>query len=1212
MHALPALRFLEQRTRTRTIRGHSLVRLDQLREIDGASMEWLARQPGRTPREQLGSNRRMLGVVRWQSADTIENRLARALCIRLTEIAVQRLVAGNLPQPVAETLEAVRTVCERILGQSGWNRIRHEIPTSPNNVLFGDPHYSRLWRAWRWLASSEEAAGRDWMAQQRLVATALFWAVVAGLCGDETIQVVECPCLPSPSTVSGEPGIYNPTCTGPQLESEGPHDRQRSIQSVILVYKAQLSALESSAMKEDAKIGGIGMIRRLSRCYPFERPLLFGEIKFASAAIEFVCKTPEIVANTALRINCLARIVGRVQIHKGRLQLAVEELDALPIAIVCGRRWRWFGRGGVEELDALPIAIVYLSLVSRPDATDRQEMQLEVASPERKSAITVQLNKFTNIQADAGRVLSGLQSKIKCWIELNGGPERKLDLSLRAENRLSGRNSDLRCLDLRCSDTLLKADDHAWERVPHPLAYGWRLADGSWMWAGVGNQGAWPKPSQLEREVVVHALGLLDESFTSSRSFEAGCQHALREHLISTGPSQKTILIIPDGIRFSQRRGMLAAVRSTIDKPTIIVPRSVCLGYWAGKTTQHAYLMVLDLDSPQPSITLLAAKSSGIQGIHWSIKHSKPLAAEDSSNEESVPLFGWNLVARSRCGLDRPPEDNKARLIRLWHRMRASPEARVRVSAMESKLADWTTAVVQELEQTLLYHGFHARGSEVALVINPPAVDAVGVESIILGVANAMARRLDTSLMPEVGSAIEGASICAERWKTGLALWEEESPRRALALTGTSTCIEQQLVANPVVRYGRPDEDSQCKPCCTVVLQKASQSPVVLVSTGAPGRGEDLFLAEFKGDCDAGDALIAAEYAPDSEAGFQLVLSQTGRRTLRKCGTLTVPTKPVPLPPVDDALKLGRSSRVERELKKWPENIPFNDVVLRLDAFHLVAEADRKDESSRLFAAVARSKWLILAEQSFIAPLARQARMYQMLRGLSIVAKVSSGVNRGPCPHLEELLNLLGFLAKHASDCVENLDAALRIVGKGKWASTKDAKRKSEQIVCNVLTQNNQTPAQDAYLLVVQARSLLEHQHEADKADLLKAVDTFDSSYRLIRNVDKYVRLANTVAVVAVWIRHQSPEALHKWWPQRLRFSWHIRRVEQLVGQLIGGVNARNSLEELLNDGMLASKGRSGHVGDFVWSQLVGMELSPFTPYFPEEGQVVVSQNCLR
>ena len=182
----PLARLIQQH-RHRIVRSHAELPMHRVREIDARSVSWLVAQPGRTVREKLANRQRMLAVQREQSADTMENRMlamfARHMALR-AEVRLGHAAAydaGAADQARRELLEAALELCRRRLPRSDLGDLPVSERIRPNNVLLGDPAYSRVYRAWQWLRNEEAALDACWPAALERARVALFWLVAARL-----------------------------------------------------------------------------------------------------------------------------------------------------------------------------------------------------------------------------------------------------------------------------------------------------------------------------------------------------------------------------------------------------------------------------------------------------------------------------------------------------------------------------------------------------------------------------------------------------------------------------------------------------------------------------------------------------------------------------------------------------------------------------------------------------------------------------------------------------------------------------------------------------------------------------------------------------------------------------------------------------------------------------------------------------------------------
>lgn len=192
-----SIEHLLDRHRHRIVRVHEQIPFHQLREVDTRSMAWLARQPGRNLREKLSGRTHALGVKRDLSADTTENRLLRTFAKLLVQRARNRLENRSAYDGTSEDATRVRRLqeCVRLCDERMRRSELAEVPTltrlQPNNVVLSDPHYSRVFRAWKWLRADEEALRASWKDIFQRTRVLLCWMVAAQLVTRERVVVAE-------------------------------------------------------------------------------------------------------------------------------------------------------------------------------------------------------------------------------------------------------------------------------------------------------------------------------------------------------------------------------------------------------------------------------------------------------------------------------------------------------------------------------------------------------------------------------------------------------------------------------------------------------------------------------------------------------------------------------------------------------------------------------------------------------------------------------------------------------------------------------------------------------------------------------------------------------------------------------------------------------------------------------------------------------------
>ncbi|MEF8701259.1 MAG: DUF2357 domain-containing protein [Candidatus Accumulibacter sp. UW20] len=195
--AIDSLEYLLDRHRHRIVRVHQQLPFHQLREVDTRSMAWLARQPGRNIREKLSGRTHALGAKRDVSVDTTENRLLRSFAKLLVQRASNRLENRDAYDGTTEDEERIRRLeeCVRLCDERMRRSELADVPTltrlQPNNVLLNDPHYSRVFRAWKWLRDGEEALRGSWKDVLQRTRVLLYWMTAAQLVTRERVVVAE-------------------------------------------------------------------------------------------------------------------------------------------------------------------------------------------------------------------------------------------------------------------------------------------------------------------------------------------------------------------------------------------------------------------------------------------------------------------------------------------------------------------------------------------------------------------------------------------------------------------------------------------------------------------------------------------------------------------------------------------------------------------------------------------------------------------------------------------------------------------------------------------------------------------------------------------------------------------------------------------------------------------------------------------------------------
>ena len=159
---------ITQQPRKTLNRIRDLERIQRVREVDKACLINLARRPGSGVAEKAGPNQRILAVRRHETNNTLENRVARHCC-RLIRRAADHYLAfhHDVKEEQSKRMRAVRKFQRKAVA---WERCEAFTRVtalsspckSPNYVLLQNPHYMRIWNAYRILVKNEELRANVW------------------------------------------------------------------------------------------------------------------------------------------------------------------------------------------------------------------------------------------------------------------------------------------------------------------------------------------------------------------------------------------------------------------------------------------------------------------------------------------------------------------------------------------------------------------------------------------------------------------------------------------------------------------------------------------------------------------------------------------------------------------------------------------------------------------------------------------------------------------------------------------------------------------------------------------------------------------------------------------------------------------------------------------------------------------------------------------
>ena len=128
-------------------REHKIVPISQAKEFDKKTILWLSRQDGRTIQEKLKNNK-IKAVKRYRNVDTYENRIFKIFLKKLVLIEEKREQIQSNDYLISKVRQWLRSDDAKSINEYG-NIIY-------NNILLHHPHYSKIFKSYKWLNRLDE------------------------------------------------------------------------------------------------------------------------------------------------------------------------------------------------------------------------------------------------------------------------------------------------------------------------------------------------------------------------------------------------------------------------------------------------------------------------------------------------------------------------------------------------------------------------------------------------------------------------------------------------------------------------------------------------------------------------------------------------------------------------------------------------------------------------------------------------------------------------------------------------------------------------------------------------------------------------------------------------------------------------------------------------------------------------------------------------
>lgn len=148
-------------------RKRAMEPINRLRELDSNCVRWLTRQPGNTLAEKSGHRRAVLAVQRYESVDTLENRVVRDLLKRCSALARDYLRQHQANYPSHEWIRMTAdflNLCCRLESLPQLQEVS-SLPSlpKPNYVLLHESRYKQVWRSYTEVIRQQRRRQQLWV-----------------------------------------------------------------------------------------------------------------------------------------------------------------------------------------------------------------------------------------------------------------------------------------------------------------------------------------------------------------------------------------------------------------------------------------------------------------------------------------------------------------------------------------------------------------------------------------------------------------------------------------------------------------------------------------------------------------------------------------------------------------------------------------------------------------------------------------------------------------------------------------------------------------------------------------------------------------------------------------------------------------------------------------------------------------------------------------
>ncbi len=176
----------------KNIREHLVTKIQHVRETDSSSIRYLSKKPGRTIKQKIASDQKMLGVFHNTTLDNSENRLFKAFLKRLDELLYLKEDTFGYDSLNEEQKDFNNRIHRWLNGEEAeligqWGNL------PPNNTLLNDRNYRKIWKSWNKLQALDESVEEDSRLYKETKNTVLLWELSKKLNKSSDIQLFQQP-----------------------------------------------------------------------------------------------------------------------------------------------------------------------------------------------------------------------------------------------------------------------------------------------------------------------------------------------------------------------------------------------------------------------------------------------------------------------------------------------------------------------------------------------------------------------------------------------------------------------------------------------------------------------------------------------------------------------------------------------------------------------------------------------------------------------------------------------------------------------------------------------------------------------------------------------------------------------------------------------------------------------------------------------------------